>query len=153
MEHNRQDVVTLAGLLMRIMNLIRGQVENPVDLAALGEYLLMRGDMRGLDHLSQGFQGGDARAGRVLSLYLKRSQRWSEAVDIWTEMAERGSGWATIELAKYCEHRLKQPERALWWIDRTWTGLPVPEPLLKDVRKRKARLMRKLQRKRVVEQS
>ena len=88
-----------------------------------------------------------------MSLHLKRTQAWSDAVEVWEKMAERGSGWATIELAKYCEHRLRRPDRALWWIDRTWSGLPVAERFLRDIRKRKARLLKKMERQRLVEQS
>jgi hypothetical protein len=50
-----------------------------------------------------------------LSLHLKRDKDWKEAVAIWEEMlsADPADCFACEELAKWYEHRDKNPEQAL----------------------------------------
>jgi uncharacterized protein YprB with RNaseH-like and TPR domain len=146
-EHNRSDVVALADILGCILGFLEGGPPPAnVDLTALGEFLVMRDPGRARTILASSFEAGDSRAGRLLSLRYKRERAWRQAVEIWQRMAERGSGFAAIELAKYWEHVRRCPDEALACLEQVWRGLPVPERYRADVRRRRARLRSKLER-------
>ena len=72
-EHNLNDVITLADLLFLIDRTLRLEdYHEQTDLYGLGAYLLKRGDPRGVELLQRGFSSGIQESGRVLSLYYKR---------------------------------------------------------------------------------
>ncbi len=55
----------------------------------------------------------------LYSLYLKRRERWEEALQVWEEMAERFA-WSVqpaVELAKYYEHRARDLAAARRWVE------------------------------------
>ncbi|MBN1542569.1 ribonuclease H-like domain-containing protein [candidate division KSB1 bacterium] len=57
---------------------------------------------------------------------LKRQGRVGAAAEIWRKLDELASGWsplAAIELAKYCEHHLRDPQTALERVVRAQTRL------------------------------
>jgi uncharacterized protein YprB with RNaseH-like and TPR domain len=148
-DHNIQDLDSLFRLLF-ICNQILTSRESPVkaDQTALGSYLVARMDSRGAARLESGFREGDQRAGRVLSLFYKRRQRWDEAAAVWEKMtAESRSLFAAVELAKYYEHRRKEPVTALHYVETAlrW-NLPVIPGERRELEKRKRRLQQKLER-------
>jgi hypothetical protein len=153
-EHNLQDVRSLARLFS-LVNRILTRQEAPArtDLGSLGRYLATSGGIasgglaRGLELLRQSFAAGDERAGRTLSLHLKRAGRWEEAVAVWRELLERGrSLFAAVELAKHAEHRLKDAPAALGLVGRirSW-NLPLDARARRELAARQARLERKAQ--------
>ena len=149
-EHNSQDVHSL-GLLFARLNRLLSREEAPArtDLASLGSWLLGAGrPERGLELLRRSFADGDDRAGRELSLHLKRSGRWEEAVEVWQLMVgRRQSLFAAVELAKHAEHRLKDPRCALSWVERAeaW-GLPLDGGTRRELSLRRSRLERRARR-------
>ena len=144
--HNEADVITLAHLLAVVGDVLgRGPDEEravPVDLAAVGAFLLQRGDARGPALLRRAYAGGDAEAGRLLSLYLKRAGDWADAVTLWEDMRQvHGSCFAAVELSKFYEHRARDLAAALACIAPFRGDL-----MAADRGRREARIRAKLQR-------
>jgi len=146
-DHNYQDILSLVHLMNLIEGIItRGQAPASFDMTGLGTYLLDRGEERGLSFLRSAFHLGDNRAGRILSLYLKRNRNWPQAVSIWKKMALRNSPFALIELAKYYEHRELDPSQALEWLARVEPYTVRERMILPELNKRKKRLHDKMGR-------
>jgi uncharacterized protein YprB with RNaseH-like and TPR domain len=145
MEHNLQDVVSLARLCGHVNRLLRReQLPRSTDGAALGTYLLKAGNDRGETMLAGSFGDGDRRAGRALSLHYKRLGRWREAVKVWEAMAGEEDLFAALELAKYHEHRAKDARTALEWVTRIASWEPVLSHSERyELERRRARLVRK----------
>jgi len=145
MEHNLQDVLSLARLYVHVNRLLRLE-ELPVDAdgASLGSYLLRAGQGQGVPILHKSFSAGDQRAGRALSLHYKRQGQWPRAVALWEAMTQERSVFAAVELAKYHEHRLHDPRGALEWVRRidSWD-----RPLSGEERAELAHRRRRLERK------
>lgn len=155
LEHNLRDVRTLADLLVTINTILVSREKAPeasvlrADRAALGSFFLSRDEGWAVELLKDSFASGDEGAGRALSLYYKRRGAWPEAVDLWQQMAsKRKSLFAGIELAKYFEHRERNPERALAWVRTilSWQ-LPLDRPLRGDLSHRRQRLLKKINRR------
>ncbi len=164
-QHNLQDIISLVSLFVLLNRILNGPDSGRLkrrgdftgvgekksleavnlDQASLGKSLVERGDPRGLEILKESFSGGDQWSGRSLSLFYKREDRWAEAAEIWERMALRGKSiFATLELAKYCEHRKKSPREALHWTRKilSW-DFPVDVHLRREIFKRLKRLERK----------
>jgi len=155
LEHNLQDVRTLAELLVTINSILVSRDKAPeaavqrADRTALGSFFLSRDERWGVELLKSSFAGGDEGAGRALSLYYKRRGAWREAVDLWKQMAsKRKSLFAGIELAKYFEHRERNPGRALAWVGTilSWQ-LPLDRRLRGELFHRRQRLLKKAARR------
>ncbi len=155
LEHNLQDVRTLVDLLVTINTILVSREKAPeaavqrVDRAALGSFFLSRDERWGVELLKSSFAGGDEGAGRALSLYYKRRGAWREAIDLWKQMASRRKSlFAGIELAKYFEHRERDPEQALAWVRTilSWQ-LPIDRCLRGDLSHRRQRLLKKVNRR------
>ena len=146
-DHNVMDIVSLARLYGLIGRLLEG--ERPVeklDTRALGAWMIRSGEDSGLAMLEQAFRGGDAQAGIDLALHHKRRQEWEPAVRIWEQILERSRSLAaTIELAKYREHRTRQYDEALRLVQAalSW-NLPLDRACRQEIRRRRERLERKL---------
>lgn len=153
LEHNLQDVRTLADLLATINTILVSRKKTPeaavrADRAALGSFILSRDERWGVELLKGSFASGDEGAGRALSLYYKRRGAWREAVDLWKQMAsKRKNMFAGIELAKYFEHRERDPEQALAWVRivLSWQ-LPLDRRLRSELSLRRQRLLTKINR-------
>jgi hypothetical protein len=144
-EHNRQDMLAMVGLLSHMEALISGRAEPVrVDLTALGVWLLARGEERGEELLRRGLAEGDLQAGRRLGLHYKRRRDWEQAAAVWESMAAAGDVDSVVELAKYAEHRLRRPERALAWLDSAWADLL--RSRRDDAERRRRRLLAKVER-------
>ncbi len=146
--HNLYDVGTLARIYDAIGGLVSGTSSvTRVDLTALGEFLLRSGNHRGIVCLRESFRQGDVQAGVLLSLHGKRRGEWSASIQIWQRMAERKNVFSAIELAKYFEHKRKDPTQALSWVERvlSWR-LPLAPNVRTALAKRKQRLLAKIER-------
>ena len=130
-KHNRQDVISMVVLINLIEKILSGEsMDIEFDYTSLGVYLTERGisgkvsgknsqkAALGVQHLVKGFEKGDARAGRFLSIMHKRNGQWEKAIRIWHKMAEKKSPFAAIELAKYYEHKRKNYGEALKWVNK-----------------------------------
>ncbi|MDQ5987435.1 MAG: hypothetical protein CSYNP_03175 [Syntrophus sp. SKADARSKE-3] len=123
-EHNRFDILSMAALLSHLTDVIDPDGDksghHPGDLLAAGRLFLNRGiaddACRLLDLVNASGHRPSARdACREMSLLHKRGARWPQAVDLWEEMIRRDPGdiFALIELAKWCEHRSHDLDRAI----------------------------------------
>lgn len=117
-EHNVQDILSLAHLLIHI----QGMLDRPfnagqVDPAGLGRLLMAAESPAAEEYLLRALRGGDLRAGRLLALHLKRQRRYEEADTLWALLAETfGDPFAAVERAKHLEHRCRKPEEALVYL-------------------------------------
>lgn len=146
-EHNLQDIISLVKLYILVEDILSGRQFPPVtDSRALGCWFLKENDPAGVSVLKRGFADGDAGSGRELSLYYKRAGLWPLALPLWRELVENHrSISAAVELAKYYEHREKEPEKAHYWLDKVFTwDLPLLPLLRGELLKRRERLNRKL---------
>jgi uncharacterized protein YprB with RNaseH-like and TPR domain len=161
LEHNLQDVRSLVELLIVINSILSSRAGAPApettaaapsrqpDRMALGSFVLSRDERWGVELLKGAFVAGDDGAGRVLSLYYKRAGAWLEAVDLWKQMAlKRRSLFAAVELAKYFEHRERDVELALEWVQTilSWR-LPLQRRIRGELNHRRRRLLQKLERR------
>jgi hypothetical protein len=147
--HNVQDIHSLAVLLDKIEMLIAGNdLETPCDSLALAKILLFHKRDEGLEILNREFEGGNRKAGEFLSLHYKRFGDWEKALKIWEKLNINGYNFfASIEMAKYYEHRIRDFTKALSYIDPLLKGpLPVPPLLKEELLHRKKRLWRKLEK-------
>jgi len=141
-EHNAEDVASLARLYRLMGRLLAGDLDAaPCDRRALGAMLLERGNPRGMEALEKAYGEGNAEAGRAVSIRHKRNGGWDRALEIWEGMAERKSLFAAMELAKYWEHKARDPQRALAWVARalSW-GLPLDQETRRQIARRRERL-------------
>jgi uncharacterized protein YprB with RNaseH-like and TPR domain len=124
-EHNRLDVISMATLTVHLAELLGYEPQQREDVLhedvlAAARLLLDRGceeeARRFLASLLCSENNAVAdEAGRILSLFCKRQGDWKEAVGIWENMVNGDSChiFAVEELAKWCEHRKGDFDRAL----------------------------------------
>jgi uncharacterized protein YprB with RNaseH-like and TPR domain len=145
--HNVTDVTSLARMWEIMGGLFGGRLDaGPVDERALGSYLLARNGASGLAVLSEAFKSGRRDAGIPLSLAYKRRGEWEKAVEVWSAMLSGGKSlFAAMELAKYLEHRRRDPRGALETVEAAllW-DMPVSGRQREEIRRRRARLERKV---------
>jgi hypothetical protein len=101
--------------------------------------------------LLEAFRLGDAEAGLHLGLHHKRGGAWDEAVVVWERLVfEMRSLAAAVELAKYHEHRRRDPFAALERVEvvLSWS-LPLNARSRGELAKRRRRLEQKCARRRV----
>ena len=147
LDHNKQDILTLVLLLKVIEDLLlQPDSDVPVDAGRLGEYLLHQRDDEGLRHLERAFASGDARAGRILGLHLKRHRIWAKALAIWETLADRGNLFALVELAKYYEHHAKVPQKAMGYVEQAAELSWIAQKDRQDLQRRISRLENKIQK-------
>ncbi len=125
--HNQQDMVSLARLLIHLHHIENNDVI-PVypdhELVAMFDLAVNISDtdraepmMKKLGSLQKNIPG---RSLKKYSLLLKRREKWEEALAIWRSFIESGEEilFAFEELAKYYEHRERHYTRAIDFTDR-----------------------------------
>jgi len=167
--HNETDIVTLLALAIHFGRLLDARV----DLEALPAAELIRLALwyERLGFEAEAVSAIDALARRPAidasdaweeaAQFYKRRKRWDDAVRLWRAIAEEHSGRFAarlepyIELAVAYEHRLKDVSAALQWTDEALRlaeqrlalaragGDARLRELLRELRKRKERLVRK----------
>ena len=123
--HNAMDVVAMAALLGHMSDLFadpyNGRVEYGLDFIALGK---LYEDLNHWDEAARLFERGlESRldesdfgvAVRRLSILQKKRGDIEQAIQLWEQAAEQGHIYAHIELAKYFEHKKRNPKTALKW--------------------------------------
>lgn len=160
--HNRQDIVSMAFLLERIVDALkpkdleRHPGEDALALALLWE---SQGDhaksVPGLHQAVQTLSGHalQPKAFAALAIYYKRRKRWTEAVSIWEQWigtAAQDTPEPYIELAKYHEWQAKDLEQAemytRWAMHVLQTTRPFHDRQSAEVKM--AHRLRRIQRKR-----
>ncbi len=146
--HNRQDIISLVHLYGKINDILCDPKPGAdIDGRSVGKYLAARGEDNGEKLLASCFEAGDHRCGKSLSLLYKRQGRWEEAVSVWNAMwREGGSLFAGVELAKYFEHAMKKPDEALAIVDVLLLRYGALREVRAQLKWRKQRLERKIDR-------
>jgi TPR repeat protein len=123
--HNAMDVVAMAALLGHISEVLtdpyNGRVEHGLDFVALGKLFE---DLSHWDEAARLFERGLESdldesdfgvAAKRLSILQKKRGDLEQAVKLWEQAAEKGHIYAHIELAKYYEHKKRDPQTSLQW--------------------------------------
>jgi uncharacterized protein YprB with RNaseH-like and TPR domain len=122
--HNAQDILSLAALTALSCKLfddpLCAEIDRGEDLYSLGKLYAQVGLRQRAEQTLRAALDTpvpeDLRRQAVyhLSFFLKRQQRWSEALELWHLAIEEHHGrlYPFVELAKYYEHRAKDLSRA-----------------------------------------
>jgi uncharacterized protein YprB with RNaseH-like and TPR domain len=123
--HNAMDVVAMAGLLNHTATMLADPfhegIEHGLDVIALARLYEDLGHWETAARLfERGLQMSLTEADfweavRRLSVLQKRRGDFDEALRLWERAAGQGHIYAHIELAKYYEHRGRDPRSALAW--------------------------------------
>jgi len=164
LEHNRLDLVSLAGLASRLLEIVRGgpdYAENAREALALGHvYARARADERAMGAYERAVTLSAtsrsrraplvmADALRALAVAYRRARRFDEAARCWSALIESGcsSGVereAVEALAIHHEHRRRDLESARLFALKNLSGGVVRERWKETARRRLARIERKL---------
>jgi uncharacterized protein YprB with RNaseH-like and TPR domain len=166
LEHNRLDLVSLAGLTSRLLEIVRGgpdYAENAREALALGHvYARARADARAVDAYERAVTlaatSRSRRASvlttealRALALAYRRARRFDDAAKCWTALIESGCPSAVereaIEaLAIHHEHRRRDLESARLFAQRNLdvSGRQHRDALKTSAKHRLDRIERKL---------
>jgi uncharacterized protein YprB with RNaseH-like and TPR domain len=145
--HNLQDIYTLSTLLVKINEITETLPENEnYDIFNLGKLFLLRDLEKGIQLLNREITAGNREAAQFLSILYKRQENWDSAIAIWKNLNKNGFNlFATVELAKYYEHKIKAPGKALRIIDKLLKSPFSPSGEAEDkLQYRRKRLLRKL---------
>lgn len=157
LRHNALDIRSLAVLLAKLCAAFEQpeQISFSEDLLGVGKTLEKGGYTQEAKRcyrlLESSRLGGDARD--KLSTICKRECDWDEAMRLYEQMIRRGEGGTKpyVELAKICEHRLRDARRAMAYtraaMDRVeqmrLLGRFEPKQI-EELKKREARLRKKI---------
>jgi uncharacterized protein YprB with RNaseH-like and TPR domain len=156
-EHHRLDIVSLGHLFLRLEEVLADPgADRSVDRYQLGRWLLLRGDLRGMNLLEALLRdrAEEADSGRrrrelasvLASRYYRRTGRPETARSLLEELRalEPTSREIMSELAKVCEHDLRDPGAALGVVV-SYLESTGAEPDA-EIERRMARLERKIER-------
>ena len=105
LEHNRWDLVSLAGLLARLSAIFAGGRHADADALAIARHRMRRGDEAGaLKQLADCASSLGVDGLLELARLRRRRGDWEHAVAVWEHLAEQGVAEALERLAKYHEH-------------------------------------------------
>jgi uncharacterized protein len=160
--HNHEDIVSLARLADQLVFAHQAPslaLSNPVDQLSFGVSLVKRGQAEhGLDLILPLLDietippALRTRAARVTSEVLRRNARYEEAIEVWERMLllpgtdSSTTLYPLIELAKTFEHRYKDYQRSIGYVERAWNLIELNSWHAErvDVAHRYARLVRRL---------
>ncbi len=153
LEHNRRDILALAGLMAWIalrVQVPKGQgFEEVLDRCALMRLQMKCGHYNEVieiaEHLLEDTKYASIRSEcwKILSEVYRKLEKTDERERILLQWAgeEPENIYPKIELAKIYEHQQKQLEQALYWTEQALQS----EPSNHQILKRKERLLRKIQ--------
>ncbi|MCY7689365.1 ribonuclease H-like domain-containing protein [Bacillus altitudinis] len=151
--HNELDVLSLISLYIHLSKKIlsKDAVKEDDEKYALAKWHLAHRDVQeATKHLQEltgaAFEHAD-QAAYDLSLQYKRLKQWDEAACIWRRLFESSDVHlrlkAGVELAKYEEHRQKDPKAALSITQTLLSRSSLSERDIVELDKREKRLLRK----------
>ncbi|MGH6629151.1 MAG: ribonuclease H-like domain-containing protein, partial [Burkholderiales bacterium] len=162
LNHNRQDIETLARLAVRMSEIFSGQASEelaPVDLFSAGRYAHALGERElavrwNEAALLRGLPGDrEVEAKKAKAARLKELKMYSEAAELWRDLSERSEAFLEDvheELAIYYEHRKGNLEEALILSERALAQLQ-DQATLKRWEHRRARVAMKMARRKPAE--
>lgn len=103
-EHNRQDIVSLALAHAALVRAVDEPDAHRVDVAGLAGWLCNFDKPRAYSLLRSTPQPLDDRGKRLLAQLSRRVEDWPLAVRLWEELAARGCRESAEQLAKYHEY-------------------------------------------------
>jgi hypothetical protein len=137
--HNRLDVISLAALASHLSGILHAGADRgcfeATDRLAAAKLLHLRGEtdsaVNALGDLVRSEclpVRGEAR--RHLALIFKKKGRWEDSAALWEEMIteDPNNRFALEELAKVCEHRRRDPQRAAELAKQALQAVPAPSP-------------------------
>jgi uncharacterized protein len=125
--HNRMDIVSLAALFIKIVNLINDPIVETaygLDLAAIARVYVAAGQAQAAINVYETSLVKGIPAEFQISTILKianiykKEQNWIKATPLWEKAVECGSIEACVELSKMNEHHLKDNLKALEWVEK-----------------------------------
>jgi len=119
-EHNRQDIVSLAVAHSALAQAVQQPRAFDLDLHALGRWLAEHNEDAARQLLQSHVDDLCDDGKRLLGQLLRRARHWPQAVAIWETLAARGCADSLERLAKYHEHISKDLAAAR----RCCNGLP-----------------------------
>ena len=140
LRHNRDDLLSLAGLLPALAGVYRDPAAHGADCRLVAAAWQRRDPACALLILAANRQDLDASGLHDLARLYRRAGDWVQASGIWEALAARGDANARAALARYCEHHRGDLTRALLLTQSLPAG---PER-----ERRQARLRIKLDRER-----
>lgn len=154
LEHNRWDILTMHFLLERLVEVAQteGEVlDETDDLYSLQRLYQRRKDAGRVMKLCERLTEQEAVEEPDICLFqamaFKRSGEWGRAVELWELLSADNTrvGYeANIELAKYYEHRAKQPQQAIRAVELAAKNLPESRIAVRELERRLNRLKSKL---------
>jgi hypothetical protein len=161
--HNAMDIVSLAGLLIKISSLMNSERleerDLGVDIMAVGKLFESLGDDPGAKSFYETAMQKPMEANhRMLAeksyaLLCKRNGKWDLSIPIWKNLAASGDWDSCIELAKYYEHTLGDyiearfyTEMGLNSIQNSNLSIGKMNPLKNELIQRRSRLDLKLEK-------
>jgi hypothetical protein len=135
-QHNRQDILSLAAIHRVIPQALDQPEAAGIDLHGLGRWLQEVDEPRALAMLAAHQTNLCDDGKRLLAYLYRRAERWDQALPIWEELASRNCVDAIERLAKYHEHISRDLNAALGYCKRL--------PGSRQDAHRRARIERKL---------
>lgn len=137
-EHNRQDILSLAAGHAAVADSIRHPLPHRMDMHGLGRWLAETDETTARDTLlaHEAHLADDGR--RLLAQLHRRAGCWEQAVPIWEDLAAAGCQESLERLAKYHEHVSRDLARAWDYARQLSHG--------HQIEHRRRRLAEKLQR-------
>ncbi|MBK1648602.1 hypothetical protein CKO36_08350 [Rhabdochromatium marinum] len=124
-EHNRKDLLSLVALIPALSAVYREPLAYGADSLALARYWCKRGrDQQARELLESRLAGNHAASHReseamwFLAHLYRRAQDWPRAVSLWEMLARDQHPGALEALAKFHEHRQRDPLQALEYARR-----------------------------------
>ena len=111
--HNRADLLSVAALPARLAAVHRAPDVHGGDVLRIARWRLAAGDSAGARQLLAAAAALDGPAQHLLARLHLRAGDWRAAVSLWEPLADDGDVAALEALAKYYEHRAKDPRQAL----------------------------------------
>jgi uncharacterized protein YprB with RNaseH-like and TPR domain len=103
-EHNRQDIISLALAHAVLVQAIAQPHTHGVDIVALAQWLSKFNSEAAYSLIKSTGQALNKRGKRLLGQMARRAQDWELAIKLWQELADRGCQDSLEQLAKYHEH-------------------------------------------------
>ncbi len=122
--HNREDLLSVAALPALLAAVHRAPGGFGADPLRIARWRLAAGDAEGARGLLAAMEADalDATARHLLARLYARAGDWPAALALWERLAEASDGTACEALAKYFEHRARDPLRALAYAERLPPG-------------------------------
>ncbi|MFO8060628.1 MAG: ribonuclease H-like domain-containing protein [Bacillota bacterium] len=158
--HNTLDLISSVALTAHMLQVAEGP-GGTEEALALGRMARRAGDHdRANAYFSDVLEESEslsalAVAAEELSRWLKREDRWDEAVDLWSWMIERieaselgltAGPFPYIEMAKYCEHRSRDLDSALQYTRRAISSVRRQSQIGPRSRRQMSELQHRLRR-------